>query len=79
MMKRLSLLALAGSGTSAFMLASTGAAGTRADWRAPRCASMMADGAGAYGFNVRDLDTNDAVDLSKYEGSVSLIVNVASK
>ena len=40
---------------------------------------MMADGAGAYGFNVRDLDTNDAVDLSKYEGSVSLIVNVASK
>ena len=78
MMKRLSLLALASTSTSALLLG-TGVSGTRADWRSARCASMMADGTGAYGFNVRDLDSNDAVDLSKYEGSVSLMVNVASK
>jgi len=42
--------------------------------------SMMAAGDdGAYGFSVRDLDSNEQVDLSKYKGSVSLIVNVASK
>jgi len=42
--------------------------------------TMLAAGDdGAYGFSVRDLESNNEVDLSKYKGSVSLIVNVASK
>jgi len=40
---------------------------------------MAAGDDGAYGFSVRDLGSNNEVDLSKYKGSVSLIVNVASK
>lgn len=39
----------------------------------------MAAGNGAYGFSVNDLDSNKAVDLSQFQGSVSLMVNVASK
>jgi len=34
---------------------------------------------GAYGFSVRDLESDNEVDLSKYKGSVSLIVDVASE
>ena len=34
---------------------------------------------GAYDFSARDLKTNDVVELSKYQGKVSLVVNVASK
>ena len=34
---------------------------------------------GAYDFSARDLKTNDVVELSKYKGKVSLVVNVASK
>merc|ERR1740121_2588395 len=33
----------------------------------------------AYGFSVRDLGSDNEVDLSRYKGSVSLIVNVASE
>ena len=33
----------------------------------------------AYDFSARDLKTNDVVELSKYKGKVSLVVNVASK
>ena len=33
----------------------------------------------AYDFSARDLKTNDVVELSKYKGKVSLVVNVDSK
>jgi glutathione peroxidase len=44
-----------------------------------RAPSPTASAAGAYGFSARDLRSGDVVDLAKYEGKVSLIVNVASK
>lgn len=72
----ISLLALTTSSSAAVLrspllshqLASRGLAGPR-----------MAVQGGAYSFSANDLDTNKAVDLSKYKGSVSLVVNVASK
>ena len=34
---------------------------------------------GAYDFSAKDLESNKLVELSQYEGQVSLVVNVASK
>ena len=34
---------------------------------------------GAYDFSARDLRSGEVVDLARYQGKVSLVVNVASK
>jgi hypothetical protein len=41
--------------------------------------SMSASSKGAYGFSAVDLESGSPVELSKYDGHVSLVVNVASK
>jgi len=54
------------------------AVASQVHFRGARGLSMSAAD-GAYGFTVSDLDSNAPVDLAKFKGSVSLVVNVASK
>ena len=53
--------------------------GSPASVRTIRGGASAAQMKGAYDFSIRDLKSGEVQELSQYQGSVSLMVNVASK
>lgn len=63
--RSLSLLALAGSASAAYLTVASSR--TRADFRSTRFAATMSAASGAYGFSARYLDSDEIAPLSEYQ------------